>query len=38
MSNLLSRQEIKQYLALLDTLPPESPEVMKIHLLLKIAL
>ena len=35
MSNLLSRQEIKQFLALLDTLPPESPEVMKIHLLLK---
>jgi len=35
MSNLLSRDEIKQYLALLDTLPPESPEVQKIHLLLK---
>jgi len=35
MSNLLSREEVKQYLALLDSLPPESPEVKKIHLLLK---
>ena len=35
MSNLLSREEVKQYLALLDSLPPESAEVKKIHLLLK---
>jgi predicted phage terminase large subunit-like protein len=35
MSHLLSREEVKQYLALLDSLPPESAEVKKIHLLLK---
>ena len=35
MSNLLTKKELKQYLALLDRLPPESEEVKKIHLLLK---
>jgi predicted phage terminase large subunit-like protein len=35
MSDLLTRDEIKQYLALLDTLPEGSPEVEKIHTLLQ---
>jgi predicted phage terminase large subunit-like protein len=35
MSGLLTREEVTQYLALLDALPEESPEVKKIHLLLK---
>jgi len=35
VSNLLTKKELKQYLALLDRLPPESEEVKKIHLLLK---
>jgi len=33
--NVLSRQEIEQFLDLLDTLPPDSQEVKKIHLLLQ---
>jgi len=35
MSDLLTRDEIKQYLALLDTLPEGSPEIEKIHALLQ---
>ena len=35
MSNILTREEIKQYLALLENLPENSPEVLKIHTLLK---
>lgn len=31
----LSRDEVKQYLALLDTLPEGSPEIEKIHVLLR---
>ena len=32
---ILTRDELKQYLALLETLPEESPEVLKIHTLLR---
>ena len=35
MSDLLTRDEIKQYLALLDTLPEGSPEIEKINTLLQ---
>ena len=35
MSDLLTRAEIKQYLALLDTLEEGSPEIEKIHTLLQ---
>lgn len=35
MSNILTREEIKQYLALLENLPENSPEVLKIHTLLR---
>lgn len=35
MSNILTREEIKQYLALLENLPDNSPEVLKIHTLLR---
>ena len=35
MSDLLTRDEIKQYLALLDTLPEGSPEIEKINALLQ---
>jgi predicted phage terminase large subunit-like protein len=33
--SLLTRDELSQYLALLDTLPEGSPEILKIHSLLK---
>jgi len=35
MSDLLTRTEIKEYLALLDKLPENSPEIEKIHTLLQ---
>ena len=35
MSALLTRDDIKKYLALLDVLPTNSPEIEKVHLLLK---
>jgi len=35
LSNILTREEIKQYLALLENLPENSPEVLKIHTLLR---
>jgi len=35
LSNILTREEIKQYLALLENLPDNSPEVLKIHTLLR---
>ena len=35
MSDLLTKAEIKQYLALLDTLPPDSPQVENVWRLLK---
>ena len=35
MSDLLTREEVKQYLALLDTLPEGSPEIEKINTLLQ---
>ena len=35
MSDLLTKAEVKQYLALLDTLPPDSPEIEKVWRILK---
>jgi predicted phage terminase large subunit-like protein len=35
VSDLLTKAEVKQYLALLDTLPPDSPEIEKVWRILK---